>query len=80
MNLKRDFSSRTGETQMPTATDQIREKIHNIEVTLHNTGKESGVISQRAKTAAAENTNQAILDCLKLIAEALESLEKRSHS
>jgi hypothetical protein len=65
---------------MSTATDQIREKIHNIEVALGSTGKESGVISQRAKTAAVENIHQAILDCLKLIAESLDSLEKRSHT
>jgi hypothetical protein len=64
---------------MPTAVNQIREKIHEIEVILRSTGKESGVISQRAKTASLENTHQAILDCLKLIAEALESLEKQSH-
>ena len=62
---------------MSTATSQIHEKIHAIEAALHNTGKESGVISQRAKTAAIENTHQAILDCLKLIAQALESLENR---
>jgi hypothetical protein len=61
---------------MSAVTNQIQEKIHSIETALHNTGRESGVISQRAKTAAVENTNQAILDCLKLIAEALESLEK----
>jgi hypothetical protein len=63
---------------MSTALDQVRDKIHTVEVALQDSGSPSLCVSTRVEDASIQLAHRAIIDCLKSIAEALEQIERRS--
>jgi len=63
---------------MSTALDQVRDKIHTVEVALRDSGSPSLCVSTRVEDAGTQLAHRAIVDCLKSIAEALEQIERRS--
>lgn len=63
---------------MSTALDQVRDKIHTVEVALQDSGSPSLCVSTRVEDAGIQLAHRAIIDCLKSIAEALEQIEKRT--
>ena len=63
---------------MSTALDQVRDKIHTVEVALQDSGSTIPCVSTRAEAVGIQLAHRAIVNCLKSIAEALEQIEKRS--
>lgn len=63
---------------MSIALDQVRDKIHTVEITLQDSGSTTPCVSTRAEAVGIQLAHRAIVDCLKSIAEALEQIEKRS--
>jgi hypothetical protein len=61
-----------------TALDQVRNKIHSVEVAFQDSGSITPCASARVEAAGTQLAHRAIIDCLKSIAEALEQIEKRS--
>jgi hypothetical protein len=64
---------------MSTALDQVRDKIHTVEVALQDSGSTTPCVSTRAEAVGIQLAHRAIVDCLKSIAQALEQIEKRSN-
>jgi hypothetical protein len=63
---------------MSTALNQVRDKVHAVEVALRDAGTEPAIVSPRAKAAGTQLAHKAIIDCLKSILDALEDIENRS--
>lgn len=63
---------------MSIALDQVRDKIHTVEVALRDSGSPALCVSTRVEDAGIQVAHRAIIDCLKSIAEALEQIERRS--
>lgn len=63
---------------MSTTLDQVRDKIHTVEVALRDSGSPALCVSTRVEDAGIQLAHRAIIDCLKSIAEALEQIERRS--
>lgn len=63
---------------MSTALDQVRDRIHTVELALGDPGSLAPCVSTRTEAASTQLAHRAIVDCLKSIAEALEQIEKRT--
>ncbi|MCU1311364.1 MAG: hypothetical protein JWO20_2489 [Candidatus Angelobacter sp.] len=55
---------------MSTALNQVRDKVHAVEVALRDAGTEPAIVSPRAKAAGTQLAHKSIL-------EALEDIENR---
>ena len=57
--------------------DQVRDKIHSVELALRDSGSVIPCVSTRAEAAGIQLAHRAIVECLKSIVEALEQIERR---